>query len=60
MNNKLREQIKELKKEKGITYTFIYKQLGWGKSTFHNWIYSQYDLSNEKIQQLVSFINEHK
>lgn len=60
MNKELRLEILDFKKEKGITYKFIYTQLGWNKSTFHNWMYGQYDLSSEKIMELSSFIKQYK
>lgn len=60
LNNKLREQVKELK-SRGINYKFICELLGDIKTTsFYSWVSGNYDFGYQKTIKLQKIVNKIK
>lgn len=54
----LREEVKKLKWEDGITYKEIAEELlGIKYNSFVNWIHGYYDLGEKRIRQLEDYIS---
>lgn len=50
--DKLREQVRQIKKEKGINFSYFAKQIGLKNSSFYNFLCGSKELSTEKQESL--------
>ena len=57
MNTELRKQVKLLKALQGITYKEIASYLEITTNSLYNWLRYQYELSEEKQDQLIEIIS---
>ena len=58
MNNEiLKQKVRELK-EFGISYVSITKKLGWGETTLYRWMKGEFNLSEQKVEELTQLINK--
>lgn len=57
MNNELRKKVKLLKAFQGISYKELSTYLDIKANSLYNWLRCQYDLSDEKQEQLKSIIS---
>lgn len=50
--DKLREKTRQIRKEKGINFTYFAKQIGLKNSSFYNFLCGSKELSNQKQESL--------
>lgn len=58
-NQVLREKTKSLKNDWGISYVSITKKLGWGETTLYRWLKGEFNLSQEKIEQITNLLKQY-
>lgn len=58
-NQVLREKTKSLKNDWGISYVSITKKLGWGETTLYRWLKGEFNLSQEKVEQITNLLKQY-
>ena len=58
-NQVLREKTKSLKNDWGISYVSITKRLGWGETTLYRWLKGEFNLSQEKVEQITNLLKQY-
>ena len=58
-NQVLREKTKSLKNDWGISYVSITKKLGWGETTLYRWLKGEFNLSQEKVEQITNLLKHY-
>lgn len=55
-NEVLRTKVQELRKL-GLTTASLRRNLGWGRETIYKWMKQDFNLKEDKLEQLEQFIN---
>ena len=58
-NQVLREKTKCQKNDWGISYVSITKKLGWGETTLYRWLKGEFNLSQEKVEQITNLLKQY-
>lgn len=58
-NRNARIGIKLIKEEKGVSYTFLAKQMGMSFDSFGHWRTGRYDFSIQKLREVEALIGQY-